>query len=150
MSLKRMGDANPLATIFIPTDHDANLGNHRVQNISGAGSHRFEFQVPIDFAGVNSIKLYGAPSSGAAGSGKDIDLFSDYAGIGEIYNTHSQSDTTSTYDLTGFTDKIFGFDIQPLFTDIQPSDFCGIFIDHKSIGGAIKYFGIIFIYVRKI
>ena len=70
---------------------------------------------------------------------KDIDLYSNYHAAGENYNNHSESDTTSTYDFTGMTDKGIEIDISGIFSNIQAGDLCGIQVDHKSIGGAIDY-----------
>ncbi len=128
--------------VFFSIEPDANLGDHRVQNITGSGSHRFEFQIPADFLALEKLILILSPTAGAAGSGKDIDISSDYATFGEAFNFHSESDTTSVYDFTGETDQIVEFDITGIFTSIGPRDICGIFVDHKTIGGSIRYFGI--------
>jgi len=136
---------NVKSVFFGATNHDANLGDFRVQNLAATGSHRFTFHTPLDFTSLVKLVLLGVPTAGAAGAAKDIDLFSDYAGVGEAYNTHSQSDTTSTYN-TGSANVIFELNIAPLFTSLAASDCAGIFVDHKSIGGTISYLGIVMWY----
>lgn len=137
------------ASIYFSIEPDGNLGDHRVQNISGSSGHRFEFQMPSDFLSITRLVLIASPSAGAAGSGKDIDLFSDYATIGELFNAHSESDTTTTYDFTGDTDKLIEMDISGVFSSVTALDMCGVFVDHNAIGGTLRYFGIQLDYLRK-
>lgn len=130
--------------IFIAaTDYNANLGNLRTREVAGTGAHRFTFYVPNQVQNILSIKLVGIVSAGAAGSGKDIDLASEYGQIGEPSNQHTESDTTSTYDFTGksgqYTEVI---DLTVVLTSILPGDYAGIFVDHNGIGGPIDYLGV--------
>jgi len=131
---------------FAATNYDANLGNYRVQTVGASSSQRFTFKIPQQAVTVISIQLVGIIAAGAAGSGKNIDLYSDYATIGETYNTHTQSSTTATYDFTGMTNKITAIDVTSLFTAIAPDDVCGILVDHIAIGGNIYYLGIVLHY----
>lgn len=126
------------------TDYNGSLGNYRVRSIAGTGSHRFTFPgIPDDFNSLISINLVGIVSAGAAGSGKDIDIFSDYAADDEVYNNHTESDTTSTYDFTGKTNtKIDVIDLSGILVNLSAGDSFGIFVDHKAIGGTIYYLGI--------
>ncbi|NIL98656.1 MAG: hypothetical protein GTO62_16420, partial [Planctomycetales bacterium] len=84
---------------FFEVDHDSNYKDYRVQTVAGTGSQRFTFCVPPDFSSLVSLEIIYAPSAGAAGAGKDIDLYSDYGGPNESTTQHSESDTTSTYNL---------------------------------------------------
>ena len=131
---------------FFPADPDANIGDYRAQNVLGTGDHRFNIVVPSDFTSLVSLKLYGICSVGAAGSGKDIDLDTDYAAHDEPYNQHSESDTTTTYDFTGKTDKIISIDLSGVFSSLAAGDFGGVHVDHKSIGGTISYLGVLMEY----
>ena len=134
-------------TIYFKVESDANLGNHRGQAISGTGAFRFEFEIPFDFQSIDKLVLRACPGSGAAGTGKNIDLFSDYMGTGELFNIHTESDTTSTYD-TGVADTLFELDISGVFSSVQPLDLCGILVDHNSVGGTIYYLSIQLEYTR--
>ena len=126
-------------TIFFQVEGDANLGSHRVQAIGATGAFRFEFKVPADFSSLIELTLIGIISAGAAGSGKDIDLASDYGTFGELYNEHSETDTGIVYDFTGLTDRITELDISSVFSSLAACDVCGVFVDHKGIGGTIYY-----------
>jgi hypothetical protein len=139
----------PNTTEFFNVEPNANLGNHRVRNIAGTGGHRFEFRIPDDFLSLNSLSLICVPGSGTDGSGKDIDLHSDYFSSNEAYNNHTESDTTSTYDFTGQLNKGTELDVTAVFTNISAGDKCGLFVDHNSIGGTISYIGIEIDYRRR-
>lgn len=128
------------------TDYNADMGSYRVRNIGGSGAHNFTFRFPVDFGAIVKLCLLAIPSAGAAGAARDIDLFSDYAAPGEPFNNHTQSDTTSTYDLTGTSGEIFELDIAPLFTSASAFDVAGIEVDHNAIGGAIEYLGVLLRY----
>lgn len=117
----------------------SNRGDHRVAGVGATGAQRFNFTVPADFGSLVSLDLIGIPSSGAAGSGKDIDLFSDYGAIGENFANHSESDTTTVYDFTGDTDLFITIDLSGIFTSLAVGDLCGCQIDHNAIGGGIDY-----------
>lgn len=127
---------------FTGSDYANNLGDFRTRSVGATGSQRFTFIVPYDFIALTSLVLVGIVSSGAAGSARDIDLTSDYGAIGEAYNNNSESDTTSTYDLTGYDNEFYELDISSVFSSIAAGDYCGLFVDHKGIGGAIDYIGI--------
>lgn len=128
--------------IFFPADVATDLGDYRVRNVGGNGTHRFNFKAPHDFTTITALVLVGAPSAGAAGASKDIDLSSDYGGIGELTNVHSESDTATVYDLTGTSGEWTEIDISGVFSSLAAGDFCGLQVNHMGIGGAIDYIGI--------
>lgn len=132
---------------FEGANYDVNIGNYRAQAIGATGAQRFTFHIPDDFNTLIKLAFIVIPAIGAAGAGRDIDLFSDYAAIGEIYNNHTESDTTSTYDFTGTANQITEFNVTHLFNNLSPDDTAGIFVDHNGIGGTINYLGIHMIYV---
>lgn len=133
---------------FLP-DHDGNLGSHRIQNIGATSNANFEFRLPGDFDSFVSLDLELTPTAaGSAGPGKDIDLVSTYGGSGELYNIHTETDNTSTYD-TGTQNVITSIDISGVFTSASASDVCGINVDHNGVGGNIAYFGIALTYNKK-
>jgi hypothetical protein len=140
-----LNGGNGVKEVFLAcTDYNANLGNYRTRSISATGGQRFAFPgIPEDFNSLVSIYLVGIVSSGADGSGKDIDIYTDYGGNNELYNIHTESDTTSTYDLTGQTNKRTNvIDLSTVLTNLGAGDSIGLFVDHKGIGGAINYIGI--------
>ena len=117
-----------------------------MQTIAGTGAHRFDFCVPDDFVSLVSIELIVAYAVGAVGSGKDIDLYSDYGAVGQSTVQHSESDTTSTYTLSG-PDTWQAFDISGVFNSLSAGDHCGLLLDHKSIGGSAFYLGVKMVYL---
>ena len=137
-------DPPELKEIFLAgTNYGANLGNIRVRSIGGSGGFRFTFKAPVDLVTVDSIVLIGIPTAGAAGAGKDIDLSSDYGALGEASNFHSESDTTTLYDLTGTSGQWTAvLDLTVVLSQLAADDYVGIFVDHNGIGGAIRYAGI--------
>lgn len=133
--------------IYYPAQYDTNYLNYRVQNVAGTGSWRFTFHVPIDLGTVLNLCLAGIPQTGAGGAGKDIDLSSSYATVGEPANTHAETDTTSTYDL-GTVGDIVLVDLTSVFSALSANDYCGVLVDHNSIGGTVSYFGVLLNYTR--
>lgn len=127
---------------FQRSDYSANLGNFRVRAIASSGSHRFTFIIPDDFVSLVTLHLIGIPASGAAQANRDIDIASDYGGADELYFTHSESDTSITYDLSGAVNLIKHLDISSVFSNISAGDTCGILVDHNGVGGTINYIGI--------
>lgn len=121
-------------------------GNYASNNVGGTGAGRFTFLTPHDFVSLVSLQLVGIVSAGADGAARDIDFFSSYGAIGELSTTHGSSDSASTYDLTGQTDKFYAFDISSLYASLAAGDFAGLLVDHKGIGGGIDYVGILLRY----
>ena len=128
--------------VFYPADLNGTLGDFRVRTIALNSSFNFNFFVPDDFATLTELVLVGIPSAGAAGSGKDIDLNSDYGAIGQSRTTHSESDTATTYDFTGDTDNFVEIDISGVYSALAAGDYAGLLLKHNSLGGSISYLGI--------
>ena len=127
---------------FFLADYDANFLTYRVKSLGGSGTQRFTFAVPDDFVSLNYVKLIGSISAGAAGSGKNIDLSSNYGKDGENDNQHAETNTTITYDFTGLSGKKAGIDVSSVFSSLSAGDVCGLQIDHNAIGGTINYYSI--------
>lgn len=128
--------------IFIPANATTNDNNYAALSIASNGNDYFTFQTPNDFGILSAIKAVGIPTGGAAGAAKDIDLFSDYAKLGESATINTESNTTDVYDLTGTSGFITSIDLSTVFSNLEANHFCGVNIDHKTIGGAIDYLGI--------
>lgn len=140
LPLTQVGDTRQI--FYNATDYNNNNGSYRNRNIGGAGGHRFTWQIPDDFASLESLLLIGIISAGAAGASKDIDLTSEYALLGEVSNQNSETDNTTLYDFTGLSGRIGSIDLSTVFGSLQANHFCGVFVDHNAIGGAISYLGI--------
>lgn len=124
-----------------------NLGTYRTETQGSAASDNYTFYIPDDFGTLVSFKVIGIPSAGAAGAGKDIDLSSEYGTLGEASNFHSETDTTTVYDLTGTSGQLTEvLDLSVVLTSLAAGDFLGMQIDHMGIGGSIDYIGFKLIY----
>jgi hypothetical protein len=126
----------------IATDFASNLGNYRTRSIAGSGSYRFTFKLPDNYTSLLSVDLIGIVSAAAAQTARNIDLASEYAAIGEIYNTNTESDTTTTYNLSGYSSEIYALNLLTVLTGVAPRDLVGVLVTHVAIGGSIDYLGI--------
>ncbi|MHA2067515.1 MAG: hypothetical protein ACXABY_24370 [Candidatus Thorarchaeota archaeon] len=99
----------------------------------------FTIHFPADFNSIVAMELIGIPTG--TFTTQDIDLFTDYAATGEDAQTHSESDTVSTY--SGTANLILALDISGLFSAAVAGDHGGVQADHNSIGTTITYIGIL-------
>lgn len=130
--------------VFFQADYGSNEGNFRTRAVGSTANFNFNFKVPHDFSSIDSLVICGIiVGAGAIGSGRDIDLFSEYGGANEAYNNHAESDTTSLFDFSSNVQfDIIQIDISSVFTNLSAGDYCGINVDHNGIGGTIEYLGI--------
>ncbi len=134
--------------VFYEAETNGAAGNRRVRNVGGTGNFNFNFRVPGDFGSLISLKAIGIIRSSVDGSGKQIALSSSYGAIGESAAQHTGSNTP-TYDFTGLLNKIAGIDISSVFASLAAGDYCGVNLNHQTIGGGgIDYLGIELIYNR--
>lgn len=85
------------------------------------------FRCPSDFTSITEAYLLVIPK--ATQGSANWDTTSDYAAVGEAYNTHSESNTASTYNVTD--DQLFKVDVSGILTSLAADDFCGIAIQIK-------------------
>jgi len=128
--------------MFFEADFNGDDGNRRRRQIGPAADYNFNFFVPFDATSIQEVTLLGICSAGAAGPGRDIDLSSDYAAVGEDKATHQETDTTTVYDFTGLTDEIIEIDLTPVLSVLAAGDHVGVNVDHNGLGGAIEYLGV--------
>ena len=130
-------------SVFFPAETAANYNNRRVRTIAGAGAFNFDFVIPKDFTSLLGFYIVCFIAAGAAGPGKNIDFIAEYTNsVGSLYNEHTAVDLTSTYDLTGYTDRLYQFNLTSLFTLLAANANGGIRMDNNSIGGNIYIVGI--------
>lgn len=128
--------------IFFATDISTTpYNNYRTTSVGSNDSNRFCFHVPADFSTLVSIELIFAANGGTGGTGKDIDLDSDYGAVGESSTTHSESDTTSTYDV-GTLDEWQAIDVSAVFSSLAAGDICGLLWDNQTIGTTLRVRGL--------
>lgn len=130
-------------SVFVTgTDYAADFGDYRVRTIDSTSAHRFSFVVPDDFTSVTATALVVIAGSAGGGVGVDIDLSSDYGADGEQSDNHSETDTTSTYNIPA-TGTLFLLDLAPVLSAVAPGDRVGVLVDHQTIGGDLHYLGVL-------
>lgn len=149
-SFQAVYNTNGVGGIIVQKDFNATfngeLGEHAVSVVPSNGAQYLEFNTPDDFGTLISLKIYYTPSVGAAGPNKNIDIYSNYAPYGQIYNFYAEQDTTSVYDLTGQQNLINSFEISGLYTNLGASMQCGFHFDSNQAGGNIYIYRIELIY----
>lgn len=80
------------------------------------------FRVPHDFNSIIVASIVVIPKSTEASANWDI--YSNYAQTGEDYQTHSESNTVSTYNVTN--NQIFEVNIAGILTSLAANDMVGI------------------------
>jgi len=124
--------------VFFPTSQgDGTKGDHQVKSVGTSGDINIEFKIPHDYTATTSIVVVAIPET--TGSGKNVDLTSDYAAKGETFNIHSESDVGITYTFTN--DQMDEFDISSVFSSIAAGDYCGLLWDQNATG-TVKIVGI--------
>lgn len=114
------------------------VGDYSSLSLGSNGSVNITFEFPDDFTTLQELCVVGIPVSTFVA--KDIDLTSDYAALGELYNNHQGSDTTTTY--SGTADTILEYDATALFGSASAGDYAGLMIKHNAIGATIRYLGL--------
>lgn len=117
-------------------------GSFAGRSVSSGGDHCFTWFVPHDYSSTTSIELLCIPNGTNATA--DIDLNSDYGAAGEAHNTHSESNTSITFNLV--QDDIIAMDVSSVYSSLTASDYCGLDVDHNTIGFTNMYIGIRFRY----
>jgi len=130
-------------TLYFEPQFDNNYGSYRVRSVGQNASTQFTFQVPEVAITINKIVLIGI-ADGNIVSG-NIDLTSEYGGIGEAYNVNSEVDTTTTYNAN--INEITEFPIDQVFSSVDPGDACGVLVVHNTLGATINYLGVLMEYV---
>ncbi|MFH1325634.1 MAG: hypothetical protein ABIH49_02585 [archaeon] len=125
--------------VFFPVDPtDTNLGNFRSRSVGSGGVWRFNFQIPSDFSSLTNLEIILIPTGTNAAA--PVDLYSDCGVVGEPYNQHSETLST-TWNL-GTANNIYALDISGAFTNLSTGDFCGLQVDEGAFGFATNYLGI--------
>lgn len=128
---------------WIPVAADSNCGDFAANLVNASGgTERISFFIPHDFSSIVEIVAVIIPNT--TDSEWDLDIASDYATADEPYNTHSESETSTTYNLTN--NQIAEIDLSPVLTSIAAGDYVGIKIENNKSGYGIMLLGIRFRY----
>jgi len=127
MPISNPSTAKATKEFFIPTnDVDQTLGSHRVKRLAVAGHKAYvAFAIPGDFSSLLEAVIIGAWDASHAGT--DLDIIVNYAGAGEAYNVHAETDTVTTYDFTA--DEVTEIDISSLLSALAPGDHVGVSLE---------------------
>lgn len=124
--------------IFFNTQQNGNSGDHAVVSAAATGGvGRIEFTAPADLSVVVALELIVIPGNTSAAANFDLD--SDYAAVGQAKTTHSESDTTTTYDIT--TDELFAIDLTGVFALLAAGDACGVKLTNNE-ASAVQVLGV--------
>lgn len=117
-------------------------GSYSVISIGQNANINITFKFPNDFGSLISLGVLCIPLGTVVD--KDIDFFSQYAGVGEDKAANAQSDTTGLYSLVA--NQVTEFEVGSLFTNAEPEDIGGIRVVHNGINTTVQYVGVHLIY----
>lgn len=115
---------------------DGDFGVVRLANLNEY--YRKDFVVPSDFNVLTEAVFVVIPKVTQAVA--DWDIASDYAAIGEAYNTHSEADAATTYNVT--LNQLFEVDISGILSSIVAGDNVGISITLANAAHDVDILGI--------
>lgn len=103
------------------------------------------FECPPDFQELVRAKLKVLPTATQAAA--DWDLDSDYGGVGEAPNTHSEADAATTYNVTN--NQWYDIELVALgfFASLAVGDRGGIKLTVSTAGHTVSVFSLVFEYV---
>ena len=128
----------PPREMFFNADYGSSFNKFRTRSLGTNGLFDFTFCIPSDFSSLVELVFVVIPIGTVATV--NIDLASEYGGAGEAFNTHAETDTTSTYSFTA--DLMTEIDISGVFSSLAAGDYCGIEADHNAIGTTLHYLGV--------
>ena len=114
------------------------VGSYNTVSVGSNADVEITFEFPADFGALTKLDIVGIPAG--TFTNKDIDLTSQYAAPGELYNAHGAADTTGIY--SGVADTIFNIPIGSLYASASALDFAGIMLKHNAIGTNVRYLGV--------
>lgn len=100
------------------------------------------FFAPDDFTSITEAYIVVIPNVTQAAA--NWDLFSNYGAAGEAYNTHTQTNLASTYNVT--VNQIFKVDISGILTSLSAGDYVGVSISLYTADPGLDVLGVMFKY----
>lgn len=126
-------------TLLIPPGSPiVSRGDFSVRSAASNDSTYFAFHVPPDFGSLISADVIGIPL--ATFTTQNIDLFSDFGAVGEVFNVNSVAETTLTY--SGTINVILSISVSVILAGIAVGDYVGVQVDHVGIGTSVDYIGL--------
>lgn len=100
------------------------------------------FKVPHDFTSIINAELIVQPAATQAAA--DWGIYARYAAIGEMSDTHNESDNTTTYNVT--VNKLFAIDISGILSNLAADDNVGVMFRQGSADHNVFVLGVRFKY----
>ena len=113
-------------------------GDFATVSVGANASIQFTVRFPSDLTTIIQLVCVGIPNG--TFTNQDIDITSDYALAGQIFNTNQGSDTTTLY--SGTINTMFELNIATIFPGAIANHYGGCTIKHNAIGTTIGYIGI--------
>lgn len=141
--------AAPTKEFFVPaTGTQAGVASDYIGDYAVVGLDETDdcayitFYVPSDFSTIVNAEVLIIPRQTAGAA--NIDIYSDYALVGEAYNANSEMDEASAYGVTA--NQIFAIDISGILSALAANHVVGIQVKIKSTTYAIDVLGVRFKY----
>ena len=113
-------------------------GNYPAAILSGATQFALtSFHCPANFSAIVTSVLIVIPTSTQASANWDIE--SHYAANGEAYNTHSESDTVTTYNVTA--QQLFEVDVSGILSSLAADDYVGLKLLQSTASHTVNVIG---------
>jgi len=122
----------------ITSNAETDDGSYATVEVGQNSSINCTFHFPDDFATLVALEVFFIPLSTVVDV--SIELYSNYAGLGENKAANAQSDLAQLFSFTA--DDMTSIDISSLYTNADPDDAAGIMLDHQSINSSIRYLGV--------
>lgn len=133
-------------TLWVPVTYGTTMGNYGAYPLARCtallNTAYISFKVPDDLHTITEAKVVVIPRVTQAAA--DWDIYSYYAAVGEAYNTHTESDTTSTYNVTD--EQMFEVDISGILTSLAAGDYVGIMFSLHNAAHDVDVLGVMFKY----
>ena len=114
------------------------IGDFISHNVYNGTIAYISFKVPHDFTTITSAEIILVATTSNATA--NYDVASDYGAIGEAYNTHSEADAATTYNVT--LNQLYALDISGILTAIAADDYVGISLTNNIVAEACYVIGL--------
>lgn len=117
-------------------------GDYSVQLVSNGDTAWTTFFVPAEASSLDAVYLVFI--AGATDASRNMDLGGYYSANGEAYNTHTETDTGSTYSITNNQMTVIDITTK-VFNSLAPGDQAGLEV-HNNEAGDIRVLGVMIEY----
>jgi len=112
-------------------------GYYATQVLTPTDEGHVNFNVPAGFTAIVTAQMIIIPK--ATDGTWNLDIYSVCAAIGELDDTHTDSDLATTYPLVAET--LYGVDFSGILTAMAAGDFCGVVVLNSDGADTIEMLG---------